>query len=66
MAGGKRDTLVIDTVGYNEGFWMDRDGLPHTDKLHTIERLTRTDAAALKYKLTWTTPALTRNRGPAG
>jgi len=46
------DTLVIDTVGYNEGFWMDRDGLPHTDKLHTIERLTRTDAAALKYELT--------------
>jgi hypothetical protein len=46
------DTLVIDTVGFNEGFWMDRDGLPHTDKLHTIERLTRTDAAALKYELT--------------
>jgi len=46
------DTLVIDTVGYNEGFWMDRDGLPHTDKLHTVERLTRTDAAALKYELT--------------
>jgi hypothetical protein len=46
------DTLVIDTVGYNEGFWMDRDGLPHTDKLHTIERLTRTDATALKYELT--------------
>jgi hypothetical protein len=46
------DSLVIDTVGYNEGFWMDRDGLPHTDKLHTIERLTRTDAAALKYELT--------------
>ena len=46
------DALVIDTVGYNEGFWMDRDGLPHTDKLHTVERLTRTDAAALKYELT--------------
>ena len=46
------DTLVIDTVGYNEGFWMDRDGLPHTDKLHTVERLTRTDAAALKFELT--------------
>jgi hypothetical protein len=46
------DTLVIDTVGYNEGFWMDRDGLPSTDKMHTVERLTRTDAAALKYELT--------------
>ncbi len=46
------DTLVVDTVGFNEGFWMDRDGLPHTEKLHTIERFTRTDAAALKYELT--------------
>jgi hypothetical protein len=46
------DTLVIDTVGFNEGFWIDRDGLPHTEKLHTIERFTRTDAAALKYELT--------------
>jgi hypothetical protein len=46
------DTLFIDTVGFNEGFWMDRDGLPHTEKLHTIERITRTDAAALKYELT--------------
>ena len=26
------DTLVIDTVGFNEGFWMDRDGLPHTNQ----------------------------------
>jgi hypothetical protein len=46
------DTLIVDTIGFNEGFWMDRDGLPHTEKLHTIERFTRTDAAALKYELT--------------
>ena len=37
------DTLVVDTVGFNEGFWMDRGGLPHTDQLHTIEKFTRTD-----------------------
>jgi hypothetical protein len=46
------DTLVIDTTGYNEGFWMDRDGLPHTEKLRTLERITRTDASTLKYELT--------------
>jgi len=46
------DTLVIDTKGFNEGFWMDRDGLPHTDKLHTVERFTRTDFSTLKYELT--------------
>lgn len=46
------DTLVIDTVGYNEGFWLDRMGAPHTEALHTIERLTRTDAAFLQYEMT--------------
>lgn len=45
------DTLVIDTVGYNEGFWLDRRGLPHTEALHTIERFTRLDAATMKYEM---------------
>ena len=35
------DTLVIDTVGYNDKFWFDAVGTPHTEKLHTIERWTR-------------------------
>src|SRR5688572_27406301 len=35
------DTLIVDTVGFNERAWMNRDGLPHTDRLHLIERLTR-------------------------
>ena len=35
------DTLVIDTVGYNDRFWFDRRGTPHTEQLHTIERWTR-------------------------
>ena len=29
------DTLVVDTVGFNESAWMDRYGMPHTDQLHT-------------------------------
>jgi hypothetical protein len=41
------DTLVIDTVGYNEKFWFDSRGTPHTDKLHTIERWTRTNYGTL-------------------
>jgi hypothetical protein len=35
------DTLVIDTVGYNDKFWFDSHGTPHTTQLHTIERWTR-------------------------
>jgi len=46
------DTLVIDTVGFNEGFWMSRDGLPHTDRLRLTERLTRLDYSTLKYEVT--------------
>ena len=46
------DTLVIDTVGFNEGFWLDRGGLPHTEQLRTLERLTRTDSLTIKYELT--------------
>jgi hypothetical protein len=46
------DTLVIDTVGFNEGFWLDRRGSPHTNQLHTVERLTRTAFNTVKYELT--------------
>ena len=46
------DTLVIDSVGYNERFWMDRRGVPHTDKLHTIERFTRADYNTIRYEYT--------------
>ena len=37
----EKDTLVIDTVGYNDRFWFDARGTPHTEQLHTIERFTR-------------------------
>ncbi len=46
------DTLVVDTVGFNEGFWMDRGLTPHTAQLHTIERFTRTDFITLRYEVT--------------
>jgi len=46
------DTLVVDTVGYNEGFWIDRGVAPHTDALHTVEKFTRTEFASIRYDLT--------------
>jgi hypothetical protein len=46
------DTLVVDTVGFNEGFWLDRGALPHTEKLRTVERFTRVDMETLRYELT--------------
>ena len=46
------DTLVVDTVGFNERFWMDRGATPHTEKLHLIERFTRTDYHTMNYQIT--------------
>jgi hypothetical protein len=46
------DTLVIDTTGFNEGFWLDRRGFPHTDQMHTIERYTRVDYNTVRYEAT--------------
>jgi hypothetical protein len=34
-------TLVVDTVGLNDKFWIDRPGTPHTEQLHLVERWTR-------------------------
>jgi hypothetical protein len=46
------DTLVVDTVGYNDSFWLDRGGLPSTEQMRTVERLTRTSLTTLRYELT--------------
>ena len=36
------DTLVVDTVNFNDRTWIDRIGHPHSDQLHVIERFRRT------------------------
>ncbi|MEO5923555.1 MAG: hypothetical protein ABIR70_06990 [Bryobacteraceae bacterium] len=33
-------TLVVDTIGFNDRFWFDFKGHPHTERLHIIERYT--------------------------
>jgi hypothetical protein len=46
------DTLVVDSVGFNDKFWFDFAGHPHTEKLHVIERYRRPDAGRLDYDVT--------------
>ena len=46
------DTLNVETTGFNEGFWIDRRGLPTTEKLRTLEKFTRTDSLTVAYELT--------------
>ena len=47
-----KDTLVVDSIGYNEKFWFLSAGLPHTEALHLTERFTRPDLNTLKYDVT--------------
>jgi hypothetical protein len=37
------NTLVADTVNFNEKTWLDRIGHPHSDALHVVERMRRVD-----------------------
>ena len=46
------DTLVIDTVGFNGKMWLDNRGHVGTDKMHLIERYTRTDLGTMRVEMT--------------
>lgn len=48
----EKDTLVVDSIGYNERFWFASGGLPHTEALHLTERFSRPDLNTLKYDVT--------------
>ena len=46
------DTLVVDTIGFNDKTWLDAAGHQHGEKLHVTERFTRTDSNTLKIEAT--------------
>jgi hypothetical protein len=50
------DSLVVDTVGYNDKFWFDSRGTPHTEQLHTVERYTRLNWGRLRHVFTLDDP----------
>ena len=50
------DTLVVDTTGFNDKTWLDRAGHPHSEDLHVIERLKKTDAKTLQIDITMEDP----------
>jgi len=38
------DTLVVDTIGFKDTTWVDLEGgLPHSEAMHLVERIRRTD-----------------------
>jgi hypothetical protein len=44
------DVLIIDSVGYNEDFWFERMGLPHTEAVHLVEYFRRPEAGLVQYR----------------
>ena len=44
--------MVVDTVGFNGGTWLDMAGHPASDKLHVIERYSRPSLGTLKWDIT--------------
>jgi hypothetical protein len=44
------DTLVMDVTALNDQTWFDRAGNFHSDKLHVVERYTRTSPDVISYE----------------
>lgn len=50
------ETFVVDVRNFNERFWFDNGGLPHTAQLQLTERFTRVDMGTLQYQVTINDP----------
>jgi hypothetical protein len=48
----EKDTLVVDSIGFNDKSWLDRRGFPRTEQMHAIERWTRIDMGHLNKQVT--------------
>jgi hypothetical protein len=46
------DTLVVDTIGFNDKSWLDNVGHPHTERLHVTERIRRPNLGHLEIEFT--------------
>lgn len=46
------DTLVVETIGFNDETWLDDGGHPHTDALHLTERIRRKDFGHMEIRVT--------------
>jgi hypothetical protein len=55
------DTLVVESVGFNNRTWLDRMGHPHSEALRVTERFRRTDFGHMQFQITYDDPkTLTR------
>ena len=50
------DTLVVDSVGFNDKTWLDNDGHPHSEDLHVVERIRRVSHDRMTIDITLNDP----------
>lgn len=50
--------LIVDTTGYNDSTWLDNSGLPHSESLHTVERISLKSRTTLRDEITFDDPAV--------
>ena len=50
------DTLVVESLGFNDRTWLDHNGHPHTEQLRTTERYRRRDFGHLDVEMTLSDP----------
>jgi hypothetical protein len=53
-----RDTLVVDTVGFNDKAWLDVLGHPRSESLHLTERYHRRDFGHMDVEMTFDDPKM--------
>ena len=46
------DTLVVDTVGFNDRTWLDALGHPRSESMHIVERFRRSDFGHMEIEMT--------------
>ena len=52
IATWEGDTLVVDTIGFNDRTWLDDTGKPHSDEMHVVERYRRPGKNRLEVEYT--------------
>jgi hypothetical protein len=50
------DTLVVESAGFNDRTWLDRDGHPHSEALRVTERYRRRDLGHMDIQITLNDP----------
>jgi hypothetical protein len=53
-----RDTLVVETGGFNDKSWLDVGGHPHSEALRMVERFRRRDFGHMDIEMTFDDPTM--------